>query len=484
MALPRDHRLEKGSVDVGALPLTPQEFFVFSRVEGTPTVRELLAISGIEAVEAERIVGRLLELGALRVRESAPVGGSKDPERPASPLLRDKARERRLRMLQAQLGPKPAPVRPPSPEAAPDPSPVARKAPPGATEEEALERVPAEMAPVDDPRLDPSLAITLEDQRFVLGTLDRIDALTPFALLGIAPTHDTKAVRRAYHEMSRRLHPDTYYGRNLGPFRELLSYLFHRAKIAQEQLRDAAVREPLVDAHLEGKAREQRAREEERLAHEAAEEARRRRAEGEARARRQTRAAERLQAERERFEAAKHAEADAHIAEARAAEKAGALGKAANLYRMALQCRPDDVETERAWQACLARARSERAADAFTRALASMEIGRHGEASKWFVEAAEAVPTAEHLAHAADAMRTRDPVKARAFAMAALEALGASPPADTGKAAQRGALHLMVARAFLAAGQRESAREQALVALRLRPHDKQIRALLNSIKVT
>jgi curved DNA-binding protein CbpA len=477
VALSSDQRLARGSIAVEALALTPQDFFVLSRVEGTPTMKEVVASTGLASADAEQTIARLVELGALELREPAPV-----TTRPSSPALRDKARDRRRELLRAQLRATAAPegARPQEVRSTPSEPSV------GSTDtqaEDELEDVP--LASADDARLDPSLAIPVQDQRLVVGLYDCAEEITPFALLGIAPTHDAKVIRRAYHSLSRRMHPDAFYGRNLGAYRELLAQLFRRVKDAHDQLQDPSVREPLVDAHLETKARQQQAREQQRRALEAAEQQRQSEAQTEARARRQTRAADRLRAERKRFEAIKRAEAERFRADAHSAETAGELAKAANLYRLALQCSPDDAELHGRWQACLSAARVKRASAAFSRALSLVEVGKTVEASKHFIEAADAHPTAEHLAHAAEGVGSIDPTRARNYAMAALEAIGSMPAQQVGKGAlQRGLLHLKIARAFLAAGQRESAREQALVAQRLRPDDAQIRALLNSTKVT
>lgn len=489
MGLSREQRLTKGSVRVEELPLTPQEFFVLSRVDGTPTVGEIVLGSGLAAPEAERIVSRLVELGALEVRGDPETGMPSAPEASGAsasktpPGLRDRAHARRRELLRSQLTAR---------EGAPDSAnpPAGGDAPRQSTQDEdaaRFERFSIEPVSPDDARLEQDLAVPIDDQRWILAMSDGLDTLTPFEILGMTPSHDMKAIRRAYHDASRKLHPDTYYGRNLGAYRELLSTLFHRAKMAYAELRDASVRTPLVDAHIEAKVRARKAREQQEAAAKAADDERRELEEAEARARRRARSVERLRAERDRVKTKLGAEAKRHREEAREAEEAGNLAKAANLYRVALNATPEDRELEARWRACLTRARQVRAADAFSKARRHVEVGQSKEAVKLFVEAAEADPTAEHLAHAADAIRDTDPANARQYALAALQALGPPPSSSEGgttMAAQRGALHAMIARAFLGAGQRQSAREQALLAQRLRPGDPEVRTLLNSIKVT
>src|SRR5690606_26248013 len=72
-----------------------------------------------------------------------------------------------------------------------------------------FERVRLDLVSADDARLDPDLAIGPEDQRWVLTLLDGEKTLTPFEFLGLAPTHDLSAIKRAFRETSRRLHPDS-----------------------------------------------------------------------------------------------------------------------------------------------------------------------------------------------------------------------------------------------------------------------------------
>jgi hypothetical protein len=71
--------------------------------------------------------------------------------------------------------------------------------------------------------------------------------------------------------------------------------------------------------------------------------------------------------------------------------------------------------------------------------------------------------------------------------MAALDALGTEQPASgkkpKRKTAEVAAIHVMIGRAFLAAGQKESAKQQALVAQENRPDDPDVRALLKALKV-
>jgi hypothetical protein len=340
--------------------------------------------------------------------------------------------------------------------------------------------------------LDPELEIPIEAQRTSLALMDLGAAIDPFVILGLLPTRDRKLHRRAFHEASRKLHPDAYYGREIGDFRKLLSKLFLRAKEALTRLQNDGECETLVHRYEQ----QQRVEEEKKIEAAAAEsqaqaqlratndEAERAAAEHQ-RVQRTARIEEHHQRWRGRVTEALRGEVERHLAAAEQAKSRGDLRAAANFSRLASAADPGNAELRQHWEQALEQARQSRAQDAFEDGMALQSLGRVGHAALRFTEAAETSPTAERLAYAADSLRLSSPGRAREFALRALEELGRLPVSDEPQmAARRGAVHLMIGRAFLAAGQTRSAREQALLARKFRPHDPEVRALLNSIKVT
>lgn len=468
------------------LPLGPQEYFVLSRIEGRPTVAEILGGSGLGAAPTEAILERLLALGAVRMGAAAPA-----PPRPRVPTqeLRAQAQDRRRRVLQQQLlaGRRPTPV-PAEGEAEPPPPAVPAAPEPAEIDDEPPVRTVAPVA-ADDPRLDASLGLPVEEQRRLLALEDRLADVDPFTLLGLRPTHDLKVIRDAFRDASRRFHPDAHRGRELGRFRALLGTLFARAKAAHDALGREEIRAPYVEAieaeRAERRQRRERERAEQQAALAAAEAERQRREQAEQTERRLARQAQRSERERERMAAALEAKLAEHLQAAVDAEAMENYARAANSYRLALELRPDDAAIKARWESARAIARRRRGKEAFARACTLVEVGHVAEAMTFFLEAAEADPTLEHLARAADAVREHDPARARNLAMEALRMLGEE---ESGPAPPRPAvvadLRLMIGRAFLAAGQRESAIEQARLVQRLRPGDPHARALLNSAKVT
>lgn len=88
------------------------------------------------------------------------------------------------------------------------------------------------------PRMHADLEIAVDEQRWLLDLWACGDRLTHFKRLGLAPTCDQAAIRRAYLTVAQRLHPDRYYGKHIGRFAAMLVELFHRACAAHSHLAD------------------------------------------------------------------------------------------------------------------------------------------------------------------------------------------------------------------------------------------------------
>lgn len=92
-----------------------------------------------------------------------------------------------------------------------------------------LHRQPHERDDLDLPRA--------EQQRLLAQWVCR-DRTGPFERLGLAPTDDEAAIRRAWHDTCRRLHPDRHYGKRVGPFADIMVDLFELARAAYSELAD------------------------------------------------------------------------------------------------------------------------------------------------------------------------------------------------------------------------------------------------------
>lgn len=83
---------------------------------------------------------------------------------------------------------------------------------------------------------DLDLDLASDEQERLLALWQRRERVGYFERLGLEPTDDAVAIRRAYHDTCRRLHPDRYYGKRLGRFAAILVDLFDRARLAAEFL--------------------------------------------------------------------------------------------------------------------------------------------------------------------------------------------------------------------------------------------------------
>ena len=67
----------------------------------------------------------------------------------------------------------------------------------------------------------------------------RIKTLDAYELLGVTPEADASTIKRAFGAASKELHPDRYFGKNLGPFKEKLATIFSRVTEAMQTVEKA-----------------------------------------------------------------------------------------------------------------------------------------------------------------------------------------------------------------------------------------------------
>ena len=67
----------------------------------------------------------------------------------------------------------------------------------------------------------------------------RIRQLSAWDLLGVGKDADAATVRRAFGAASKELHPDRYFGKNLGSFRAKLGAIFARLSEAMQEVEKA-----------------------------------------------------------------------------------------------------------------------------------------------------------------------------------------------------------------------------------------------------
>jgi hypothetical protein len=181
-------RLNPGA-DLSSHRLTPVEGFVLSRVDGSLSYEEICLVSGLG-------------------------------QEPTLAILR------RLRRDRLILGPNDT-IPPPAPHPAPTPVTGVPIIAPPADRRSLLERLddntavaPAELAVAPD--------LPAELKARIIRLHRRLKKLSPHEMLGLGKDAERAEVRRAYYKASKELHPDRYFGKDLGPFREMLGDIFAR----------------------------------------------------------------------------------------------------------------------------------------------------------------------------------------------------------------------------------------------------------------
>lgn len=210
--------------------LTAEDYFVLTRVDGHTPVRTLCLISGFPQARALAILEKLRQSGAILLPGDVPPPRRRRPPTTAPPPPVD------------QAGPAPLPE---ERGAASGHAPAAR---PAAREDRGMAVPPGRKtgASVDSAQMAAAMAeeveLSLEQRESILAKWATLERVTLFELLEIAPTNDKRAIKRAYFKVSKEFHPDRYYGKRLGSFKEKLDAIFERCTQAFEVLEDDARR--------------------------------------------------------------------------------------------------------------------------------------------------------------------------------------------------------------------------------------------------
>ena len=171
-------------VDPTRLVLTPAEGYLLSRIDGATSWVQLRAIGGVAPGEVDRCLERWVAEGIVVLNSG------KGRIAPASP-------------------------------------------PPNERDSAALAAMPHDV--------DPSLEIAVEVQQRIFEFEAKL-ARPYHEILGVAADADRKALRKAYFALSKELHPDRFFRRNVGPFGKRLERIFGKIVEAYELLSDPMAR--------------------------------------------------------------------------------------------------------------------------------------------------------------------------------------------------------------------------------------------------
>lgn len=82
------------------------------------------------------------------------------------------------------------------------------------------------------------------DQRVAIDlAADGIEGKSFYAVLLLPRTADARAIKRAYYKLSKEYHPDKFYRKNLGPYKEKLETIFGKINEAYRVLSDPETRD-------------------------------------------------------------------------------------------------------------------------------------------------------------------------------------------------------------------------------------------------
>jgi tetratricopeptide (TPR) repeat protein len=254
----------------------PEEYFVLSRIDGNQTMREILLATGLSVERGIAILTKLRSIGALLLpgETTAPAPG-------AAPATR--SRDAASTPSRPLTPPRGVGI-PPRTGSAPIPPPMAQRATgsvPAAPARDAYDpptlqrasavavdaptsRLPANLKDVtfDAPTLQRSPSsrdaeinvvlprpteaekkaleepadLSLAERLRMLAMARLLDGRDPWALLGVERNADAKALKRAYFKLSKEIHPDRYYGKQLGSFDKLLATVFEAVSRAYAKL--------------------------------------------------------------------------------------------------------------------------------------------------------------------------------------------------------------------------------------------------------
>ena len=94
----------------------------------------------------------------------------------------------------------------------------------------------------EPPETDDDVALAPEHRQYVLEVFPILANLDFYQLLGLERGDDKQAVKRAYFKLARVIHPDRYYGKQLGSYKPKLDAIFTRISRAYEVLSSDSMR--------------------------------------------------------------------------------------------------------------------------------------------------------------------------------------------------------------------------------------------------
>jgi len=208
----------------------PEEYFVLSRIDGSQTLREVLLATGLSMDRNVAIIQRLRSIGALLLpgETSAPA--------PTAMPARTGTAPRGVPAVTSR-----ATASQPIRAAGTASSPAAESADHDLTLPHATADELAALKETNE----------IEDKirRKILAIGRLLDGQDPHALLGVASNASARDLKRAYFQLSKEIHPDRYYSKQLGSFGPRLSAAFEAVSRAYAKLTDSKAKSKASGGH-------------------------------------------------------------------------------------------------------------------------------------------------------------------------------------------------------------------------------------------
>jgi curved DNA-binding protein CbpA len=208
--------------DIRSLPLTPPDAFLLSRIDGSMNEAELAALTGFDLATVVATIDRLALLGAVELER-------------ASDTVQTTKSDVAIRQ----------PLRQPPPPTQQQSLRVSQTFRTSQTNLRAFTGDPPDFAQVSD--------LDVDRKRKVVDLYARLTQVDFYALLGITPAADRKAIKRAYYAVAPDYHPDKFYGKNIGSFKPMMEAIFGQLTFAYETLSSLEQRGE-YDAYLSAQA--------------------------------------------------------------------------------------------------------------------------------------------------------------------------------------------------------------------------------------
>lgn len=255
---PRIPRLVPG-VDVRALPLSPTDGFVLSRVDGVASVGDIADLTNQSADECMAVLERLLALRAIEWADGAvslprasmrPAATGSAPSRPAGdPPSRPSVLPKGTAVEEQRVTPTPGADRRSEP---PPTHAGARNA--ILERQQSLPSPPITVgstpaAPATPPPPEDDNELPLDRRKKIDDLWFALDLLNHYELLGVSRKAARPEIRNAYNELAKTFHPDTAFRKKIGKYRTKMEAIFKRLTEAYEVLGKPKAREE-YDAYL------------------------------------------------------------------------------------------------------------------------------------------------------------------------------------------------------------------------------------------